>query len=94
MYKSCVLSADKASKTSCINLAFCTVGSLKFNDLRTSTYFYKYFKPVVRLFVHIKCSLNSSVDEMFSTVSTRPTIDATNLILNNLYIVRNRRTAP
>lgn len=92
MFKYCGPHGYKVRISRRIKQALTTALSLNFNDMGKSDIYNHLYTSLVRLFVHIKISLNAPVVSELSTISTQPTITAIRLKFHNLLIIRSRST--
>jgi hypothetical protein len=86
MHNGCVLVAYNLGKTMCTSNKFCTVICCDLIKLFKASTYTQLFKPLTRIVVHVKISLNGSVKRKLSTVSTPPTTKTTTLKFNDLLI--------
>ena len=96
MCKSCEKSVNELGTDMGKTRRFPTAISLIFNELRISQVCAQLFLSLSYVVMHIKFSLNQSVGELFSTVSTPLTTKTTKLKLNEVVITINsaRSTTP
>lgn len=90
MCKSCENSVGVAGTDMGISRFFPTAVSLKFNELRINRFYAQLIQAFTRIVMHIKFSLNRSVNLFFSTVSTILTIKSTKLNLDEIVIIQAR----
>lgn len=86
MFKSCVQTGEILRITSRITFGFYTVSLSQINFVGKNRFYTQLYQQLTRALLHIKFSLNSSVKNYLSTVSTSPTIKPTKLIFDEIVI--------
>jgi len=86
MFKSCVQAGDRLRITVGITSGFYTAGLSQIKFMGKNRFYTQLYQQLTRPLLHIKFSLNSSVKNYLSTISTPPTIKPTKLIFNEIVI--------